>query len=171
MIPGRDWSDDLGALRAFAVAVVRDDAHVRDDSSAAALADKLLRQATFAMLARPSGAGWTAKTRAFANFVSLHRRQVRRRARDEEDCGFPPPRTVGRAATIAQTVRALPLELREALLIVVLAGFSHADAAQTLEISMPQLLERLRAARERLVEAVGRPGAAWRRASHLRVVK
>ena len=69
-------------------------------------------------------------------------------------------------------VRALPLELRESLLTVALAGFTHQEAASALDISLATLIARLTKARER-VAALTRPfpAAAPRTAPHLRVVK
>ena len=60
---------------------------------------------------------------------------------------------------MAAAVRALPLELREPLLIVVLAGFTHREAASALDISLATLITRLTKARER-VAALTRPHAA-----------
>ncbi len=73
---------------------------------------------------------------------------------------------------MAAAVRALPLELREALLIVVLAGFTHKEAASALDISLATLIVRLTKARERIAALI-RPlaAAAPRTAPHLRVVK
>jgi RNA polymerase sigma-70 factor (ECF subfamily) len=73
---------------------------------------------------------------------------------------------------MAAAVRALPLELREPLLIVVLAGFTHREAASALDISLATLITRLTKARER-VAALTRPlpAAAPRATPHLRVVK
>src|SRR4029077_11135154 len=74
---------------------------------------------------------------------------------------------------MAGAVRALPLELREPLLIVVLAGFTHQEAASALDISLATLITRLTKARER-VAALTRPHAAAApraAAPHLRVVK
>jgi DNA-directed RNA polymerase specialized sigma24 family protein len=74
---------------------------------------------------------------------------------------------------MAAAVRALPLELKEPLLIVVLAGFTHQEAAAALDISLATLIGRLTKARER-VAALTRatlPAASARAAPHLRVVK
>ena len=51
---------------------------------------------------------------------------------------------------VAAAVRVLPLELRESLLIVVLAGFTHQEAASALDISLATLIARLTKARERV---------------------
>ncbi len=48
-----------------------------------------------------------------------------------------------RGPNIVNGVRGLPLELREALLLVALARFTHAEAAQALDIPLSRLIERL----------------------------
>ncbi len=72
-------------------------------------------------------------------------------------------------------MRALPLELREALLLVSLARFTHAEAAQALDIPLSRLVERLERARCRLAAHMGvdvDAGASdWSGAAHLRVIK
>ena len=74
---------------------------------------------------------------------------------------------------MAAAVRALPLELREPLLIVILAGFTHREAASALDISLATLITRLTKARERVAVLTRPHGAAAPRAAvpHLRVVK
>ena len=76
---------------------------------------------------------------------------------------------------MAAAVRVLPLELREPLLIVVLAGFTHQEAASALDISLATLIARLTKARERVAALTRAPlrGRCRRReaAPHLRVVK
>ena len=51
---------------------------------------------------------------------------------------------------MAAAVRALPLDLREALLIVVIADLTHREAASALDISLATLVARLTKARERI---------------------
>jgi RNA polymerase sigma-70 factor (ECF subfamily) len=75
---------------------------------------------------------------------------------------------------MAAAVRALPLELREVLLIVVLARFTHQEAASALDISLATLIARLTKARERVAALTRAPLAAeagLRAVPHLRVVK
>jgi RNA polymerase sigma-70 factor, ECF subfamily len=171
-------------LRQFGVALTRDDRLVLDQASAAALVDRLFRQASLEAV----GAGFRydsdgaargeARVRAFGQFVRLHRRHVRRLALEdgepawdehaESARGKPRTSEIGMAAA----VRALPLELREALLIVVLASFTHQEAASALDISLATLIARLTKARERVaVLTRPLPAAAPRAAPHLRVVK
>jgi len=75
---------------------------------------------------------------------------------------------------MAAAVRMLPLELREALLIVVLARLTHQEAASALDISLAALVTRLTKARERVAALTRAPlaaEAAPRTVPHLRVVK
>jgi predicted DNA-binding protein (UPF0251 family) len=175
---------DQSDLRQFGVALTRDDRLVLDQASAAALVDRLFRQASLEAV----GAGVRydadradrddARVRAFCQFVRLYRRHVRRLALDDAEPAWDEhaesahgrPRT--NEISTAAAVRALPLELREALLIVVLASFTHKEAASALDISLATLIARLTKARER-VAALTRPlaAAAPRAAPHLRVVK
>jgi RNA polymerase sigma-70 factor (ECF subfamily) len=176
---------DLSDLRRFAAALARDDRFVTDHASAAALVERLFRQASLEAVAA-SGRGddqacrEDARVRAFAQFVRLHRRHVRRLALDdgeqvrdenlESAHGKAPAGGIGMAAS----VRMLPLELREALLIVVLAGFTHREAASALDISLTTLIARLTKARERLAaltRASVTGGETPRAIPHLRVVK
>ena len=74
---------------------------------------------------------------------------------------------------MAAAVRMLPLELREALLIVVLAGLTHREAASALDISLATLIARLTKARERIAALTRAPivaetaGAIARSVPHL----
>ncbi len=62
---------------------------------------------------------------------------------------------------MAAAVRGLPLELREALLIVVLARFTHREAASALDISLASLIARLTKARERVAALTCSPACGW----------
>jgi hypothetical protein len=176
---------DLSDLRRFGVALVRDDRLVLDHASATALVDRLFRQASLEAVSAgvrddtdPAPRD-DARVRAFGQFIRLHRRHVRRMALDdgepawdENPDGAHRNARMGEAG-MAAAVRALPLELREPLLIVVLAGFTHREAAVALDISLATLITRLTKARER-VAALTRPplpAPAARAAPHLRVVK
>jgi hypothetical protein len=168
----REWSDDAGALRRFGLALVRDDRFVFDDVAACALIDKLFRQASLTLVDCPGGDRRAARVRAFAQFVRLYRRHARRLAVDE-DGGWieTPPSSCGSAAV---GVRGLPLELREALLLVVLAGFTHREAAEALDLPLAVVIDRLVRARTRLavhMAASRDAAAAWPQSAHLRIVK
>jgi RNA polymerase sigma-70 factor (ECF subfamily) len=74
---------------------------------------------------------------------------------------------------MAAAVRALPLELREPLLIIFLAGFTHKEAASALDIPLATLIARLTKGRERVAALTRAPISSppSRSAPHLRVVK
>jgi hypothetical protein len=170
----REWSDDAGALRRFGLALVRDDRFVFDDVAAGALVDKLFRQASLTLVACPQGDRRAARINAFAQFVRLYRRHARRLAADEDGGWIESPPNYRGGGSAAVGVRSLPLELREALLLVSLAGFSHKEAAAALDLPLAVVIDRLIHARGRLAAHMGatRDGAvAWRQSAHLRIVK
>lgn len=175
----------LSDLRRFGVALARDNRFVLDHASAATLVDRLFRQASLEAV----GASVRSDTdrvredgrvRAFGQFVRLHRRYVRRLTLDEGEQAWDESVENARAKTpaggigMAAAVGVLPLELREALLIVVLAGFTHQEAASVLDISLATLIARLTKARERVAALTHAPAAAGsgpRAVPHLRVIK
>jgi predicted DNA-binding protein (UPF0251 family) len=184
--PLSDCLADLSDLRRFGVALTRDDRVVLDHRSAAALVDRLFRQASLEAVGADvrSGTDRTtrddARVRAFGQFIRLHRRHVRRLALDDGEAAWDEnaesARGKGPAGEIgaAAAVRLLPLEFREALLIVVLARFTHQEAASALDISLATLIARLTKARERVAALTGSAvaaGATPRAVRHLRVVK
>jgi predicted DNA-binding protein (UPF0251 family) len=160
---------------------------VLDHGAATTLVDRLFRQASLeavgAGVRTAADSGEThgaARVRAFGQFIRLHRRHVRRLTLDDGESGWDenaasvyveaPAGEIGAATA----VRMLPLEMREALLIVVLARFTHQEAASALDISLATLIARLTKARERVAALTRSPlaaGAAPRAAPHLRVVK
>lgn len=183
--PLRDCLADLSDLRRFGVALARDDRFVLDQASAAALVDRLFRQASLEAVGADlrsdaDRAREDARVRAFGQFIRIHRRHVRRLALDDGEPGWDEnaESARGKASTggigMAAAVRMLPLELREALLIVVLAGFTHQEAASALDISLITLITRLTKARERVAALTRAPlavEAGPRAVPHLRVVK
>ena len=187
--PLSDSFADLSDLRRFGLALTRDNRFVLDRAAAAALVERLFRQAS--MEAVDAGLRFDAnrparedgRVRAFGQFVRLYRRHVRRLALDDHEPGWDENAENDRARApaggvgMAAAVRMLPLELREALLIVVLAGFTHQEAASALDISLATLIARLTKARERIAAltrapiVAGTAGATVGSAPHLRVVK
>ncbi|HMN73118.1 MAG TPA: sigma factor-like helix-turn-helix DNA-binding protein [Rhodoblastus sp.] len=105
--------------------------------------------------------------RAFAEIVRLNRRRVRERGRtaDADAAGAEAER---RDASMAAQVSAMPLDEREALLIVALAGYGYEAAARVLDLPISSVISRLMRARARLDGA--KPGVTPR-SGHLRVVK
>ena len=168
----REWADDANGLRRFGLALVRDERFVLDDSAAARLVDKLIRQSCVAPIAQGPAARVAGRAGAYARFVQLYRRHVRRMTLDE-DAPWADP--AARGQSVVSGVRALPHELREALLMVSLARFTHAEAAQALDIPLSRLMERLERARCRLAAHMGvdveAGSSAWTGAGHLRVIK
>jgi hypothetical protein len=180
---------DLSDLRRFGLALTRDDRFVLDHGTATALVERLFRQASFEAVDASVGhearghAREDGRVRAFGQFVRLYRRHVRRLAFDDGEAGWDESveNDRRRAATggigMAAAVRALPLELREALLIVVMAGLTHREAASALDISLATLVARLTKARERISALTHAPtaaetaGAVAPSVPHLRVVK
>jgi len=169
----REWADDAIGLRRFGLALVRDERHVLDDSAAARLVDKLIRQSFVAPVAQGTVPHVAGPVGVYARFIQLYRRHVRRMAMDEDAAWSE---GAARGPSVVTGMRALPLELREALLLVSLARFSHTEAAQTLDIPLSRLVERLERARCRLavhmgvdIDAAG--AGSWAGASHLRVIK
>lgn len=176
MSANREWCDDSGSLRRFGIALARDERFVLDDATAARLVDKLIRQARVAPVEQETGARLRGRVSAFARFIELHRRHVRRLALEDREEGWSEGPTPRGGVAVASAVRSLPLELREAVLLVVLAGFSHREAARALDIPTIRLLERVDRARERLAVYMGAtsdPGRepAPRGAPHLRIIK
>ncbi len=185
--PLSDSLADLSDLRRFGLALTRDDRLVLDHAAATALVERLFRQASFEAV----DVGYDARghpredgrVRAFGQFVRLYRRHVRRLAFDEGEAGWDESAESARGRATAGgidmvvAVRALPLELREALLIVVLASLTHREAASALDISLATLVARLTKARERISALTRAPtaaetaGAVAPSVPHLRVVK
>jgi hypothetical protein len=187
--PLSDSLADLSDLRRFGLALTRDDRFVLDHAAATALVERLFRQASFEAVDGAVGndsrghAREDGRVRAFGQFVRLYRRHVRRSAFDEGEAGWDESveSIRGRAAAdgigMAAAVRALPLDLRETLLIVVMASLTHREAASALDISLATLIVRLTKARERISALTRTPtaaetaGAAAPSVPHLRVVK
>jgi RNA polymerase sigma-70 factor (ECF subfamily) len=175
--PTAEWSHEAGALRRFGMALARDDQWAEDEGSTAALVDRLVDRA-LAVHPAETPPGLSRRSRLLSLFVRLYRRHVRLR-HIEEDEPFG-ARLVGEPAdqpnsAVERAMRAMPFELREALLLVALERLSHVEAAAALEISLSALLARLERARAVLAqEMTPRPREASRarsRAPHLRVIE
>jgi RNA polymerase sigma-70 factor (ECF subfamily) len=165
-------------MRRFGLALARDDRFVCDDASAAALVDKLFRQASLTVIDDVESGARSARVRAFGQFIRLYRRHVRGLAAEDAEGGWAEgPGPAGRAsASVTSAVRDLPLELRETLLLVILAGLSHTEAAEALDIPLTAVIDRLGRARARIRAHMDAPhesgpsGSAWSSAAHLRLV-
>ena len=131
-----------------------------------------------ALGARALGGTADLSVRLFATVTQLHRdlapaerSEIAAGAgRRPYSGGAPVPAPVNR---LAAALLHLPLEEREALLLVTLEGFEHAVAARILRISRPVLFERLTRARTALGQHLGTPAPARApapRAPYLRLV-
>jgi predicted DNA-binding protein (UPF0251 family) len=170
-------------LRCFGRALVQDDRRPLGESVGGQLVEQLLRKAmTFvvsdasAHSSDISARGSRSRIAIYARFIELHRRFVWKAWAEESDFGWPDP-SLGRSdRRVKSAVQALPLEQREALLLVALARFSHEEAAEALDISLSQFVARLDKARRQLAASIDEDAGAggpegWDSASHLRVVK
>jgi DNA-directed RNA polymerase specialized sigma24 family protein len=94
---------------------------------------------------------------------------------EENDSGWSEGAPVRGERKVAASVRALPLEQREALLLVVIGGFGHREAAEILDLSLTQFFDRLDKARGRLSTCLALENTAqhepWDGSPHLRIVK
>lgn len=173
-IPEADF-DDLSLLRCFGRAVVRDERQFLTETQVTQLVDRLIRQARVGVVAGSGRSEPRRQTTLFSRFVDLHRRYARRCMAEENDAGWSDGAPVRGERKVAASVRALPLEQREALLLVVIGGFAHREAAEVLGISLSQFFDRLDRARARLstcldLEINDQP-EPWDKSPHLRIVK
>ncbi|MFV0280876.1 MAG: sigma factor-like helix-turn-helix DNA-binding protein [Rhodoblastus sp.] len=129
------------------------------------------------------------RERAFAEIVRLNRRRVRERAPEAaENTGGAHntggARNMGGAQgerreqgerpdhEISRQIAAMPLDEREALLTIALAGYGYEAAARILDLPIASVLSRLIRARARLDGAgANADGGPAPRGGHLRVVK
>lgn len=173
-IPEADF-DDLALLRCFGRALVRDERQFLTESQVTQLVDRLIRQARVGVVGSSGRLEPRRQTALFSRFVDLHRRHVRRFANEENDSAWSDGVPVRGERKVAASVRALPLEQREALLLVVIGGFAHREAAEVLDLSLNQFFDRLEKARTRLSSCLTAENEAfpepWNRSPHLRIVK
>ena len=106
--------------------------------------------------------------RAFAEIVRLNRRRVRERGRAAEATDAAGGEAERRDMSVPAQISAMPLDERETLLIVTLAGYGYEAAGRILDLPVSSVVSRLMRARARLDGA--KPGVAPR-SGHLRVVK
>ena len=189
MTPRQETADDTGGLlRRFGLALARDNKLVNDDCAARALVDNLSRRAFIAARNGEGPAQGDARLRLFSLFIRFFRRHARLAAAEEAANESAAPARLSAldsrdgAINMERAVRNLPLELREALLLVVLERFSHTEAAQALEIPLATLVERLARGRALLAAALTQRTATApnraraqpppvRGAPHLRLIK
>lgn len=155
------------ALRRYARALTRN-LDLADDLVQDCLERAISRRGLF----RPSG---PVRAWLFTILLNLHRnglRSARRQAStvdldsiDEPSTPAPQPGHLA-LAEMARAIDALPLEQKEALLLVALEGLPYAEAAAILKIPQGTLMSRLGRARAALRLATGTPAEP-----HLRTVK
>ena len=155
------------ALRRYARALTRDVASA-DDLVQDCLERAIARRGLF----RPQG---PVRAWLFTILVNLHRNALRgaRRRSDTVDLGsVPEPSTPApqpghmALAELARAIETLPLDQKEALLLVTLEGLPYKDAADILNIPIGTLMSRLGRARATLKTLTG-----TQTEPHLRTVK
>jgi RNA polymerase sigma-70 factor (ECF subfamily) len=155
------------ALRRYARALTRS-----VDNADDLVQDCLERAIRRRVLFRPQG---PVRAWLFTILVNLHRnseRGLRRRGQHLDlsavpEPAVPPPQTAHLAlAELARAIETLPLDQKEALLLVTLEGLSYKDAADILGLPLGTLMSRLGRARSALRQMVGSPSEP-----HLRTVK
>ena len=151
--------------------------------AASQLADDLVHAALMRALgARQLGAPVDLDIRLYATVTQLHR-ETGVAGRVQAAGGGRPALIAGtlapaltRQTRLSAGLLSLPLEEREALLLVALEGFDHGAAARILRISRAVLLGRLTRARHALGVSLAAPNhrqdasAPRQRATHLRLV-
>src|SRR5579864_4593833 len=139
-----EWREEARALERFASAVTPDARFAPDRASATLLADSLINRSVLAFNNGEGPSSLSPRGRLLCLFVRFLRRHVRLRSLDEEsnECS-----RVRDGAVFERVIAGLPLEWREALLLVVLERLSHTEAAAVLEIPLNALLDRLARAR------------------------
>ncbi|MFC3703861.1 sigma-70 family RNA polymerase sigma factor [Devosia honganensis] len=166
-----DFLDELEAnvpaLRRYARALTHDIDHA-DDLVQDCLERAIARRSLF----RPRG---PLRPWLFTMLTNLHRNDLRSRRRRAAPLGLdalpepgvPPPQPGHLAlAELARAIDTLPLEQKEALLLVTLEGLAYAEAAAILDIKPGTLMSRLGRARATLRLLTGHPAEP-----HLRTVK
>ena len=155
------------ALRRYARALTRS-ADLADDLVQDCLERAIARRGLF----RPTG---PVRAWLFTILLNLHRNAVRasqRRGEMVDLDAIPEPSTPApqpghiALAEMARAIDALPLEQKEALLLVTLEGLAYSEAADILKIPLGTLMSRLGRARAALRILTGTPAEP-----HLRTVK
>ena len=155
------------ALRRYARALTRN-VDLADDLVQDCLERAISRRGLF----RPTG---PVRAWLFTILLNLHRNSLRTAGRRGEtvhldsvaEPSTPAPQPGHIAlAEMARAIDTLPLEQKEALLLIALEGLAYAEAASILKIPLGTLMSRLGRARAALRLATGNPAQ-----THLRTVK
>ena len=143
------------------------------------LADDLVHAALMRALgARHLGAAADLPIRLYATVTQLHREACEGRRAQAAGASGPVliagtlAPAIARHTRLTAALMVLPLDEREALLLVALEGFDHAAAARILRVSRTTLLGRLTRARQALDVGLAAPAQPTPRprAPHLRLV-
>ena len=142
-------------LRRFARALVQHDPDEPHD-----VADELVRETMIrALRSERNSRLASTKIWLYATLANLNHARLRAHAPAERGWRGPvsaqegtPPHASGRSQGISQALDALPVEEREALLLVVLEGFTYAQAADVLGVPRTALAARIARARQFLSE-------------------
>ena len=161
--PAEDLEGQIPALRRYARGLAGPDQVATADQMVAQVIIRALREDQRPQTGAP-------RLWLFAALTSLNRRRMR--AARVTGPSLEPARPSGLREALAQT----PLDGREALLLVVVEGFSYAQAAEILGVNRLGVATRLARARKDLgaVLDAGRPAPARpdpRRPPYLRLVK
>lgn len=157
---------DVPALRRYARALTRNIDRADD-----LVQDCLERAISRRRLFRPHG---PLRPWLFTMLTNLHRNSLRSERRRGEtvdvsavDLASPAPQPGHLAlAELARAIETLPLDQKEALLLVTLEGLAYAEAAEILSIPVGTLMSRLGRARSSLRQLTGADAQP-----HLRTVK
>ena len=130
------------------------------DGAAARLSEQLIRKATMSALDAAGSRQAPTRIDMFARLIELHRRHAGRCSNEESEYAWSEPPAGRRERRVKSAVQSLPLDQREALLLVALAGFSHVEAAEALGLSLLQFVGRLDKARANLSACLEEPAGA-----------
>jgi DNA-directed RNA polymerase specialized sigma24 family protein len=167
-----EWREEAQALERFAIALTSEARLGRDSTATGFLLHSLVNRAILAAQSGDGPSNLSRRARLLALFIRLHRRHVRMQSIEDDGVDVILSRE---GSPIERLISAMPLEQREALLLVVLERLSHAEAAAVLEIPFAALIERLTRARAALSRSPSTSvtALATRRggAPHLRLIK
>jgi len=137
--PAGDFEGHIPALRRYARGLIG-----RDHADPVAVADDLVRQAVEReRLADRSPWRGTPRLRLFASLTSLNRTRLR-----ATHVTSPQPKSPDRSLGVQDALARTQIDDREALLLVVVEGFSYAQAALILGVSRLCVANRLARARQ-----------------------
>ena len=143
-------------LRRFAVALHADSRLQIDAAAARLLADETVARALVAVEADGAAPHEERRRRAYGACIADNRRRMRLALDADAEANAPPPapRPTRYDDAVAAAMAHLGADLREALLVVTLGGFSHEEAALALDVPLATAANRLIRARRTLTLAL-----------------